>query len=152
MEQRLFKNLGKLSFFSLLIFLTGTLAACSQGASPEACADFNSAIDRNIVEIAVSAVDGSTSDKSAVQQSARLAQNNNRLSTIMVNVQLQVQNHCQPRQKPIDASIYSTQASSCYNKRLEQMTASYGSDEEKKTSANGNAELACDFNAWTQKL
>jgi len=125
------------------------VAGCGGGsASAETCVEFNSAIDRNIMEIALTEIDGETSDKSAVQQGTRLAQINNRLSTITINVLLQAQNKCQPRQKPIDPSIYSSQASSCYLAQLEQRSASYGSDEEKKTAAKAKVTSVCDFKAW----
>ena len=121
---------------------------CSPAMSAETCAEFNSTIDRNIMEIAISEVDGEISDKSAAQQGARLAENNNRLSTIAINVLLQAQNKCQPRQKSIDASIYALQASSCYIARLEQRSASRGSDEDKKTASMAKVTSVCDFKAW----
>lgn len=132
------------------------VAACGagNGSSANTCVELDSAIDRNIMEIALTEIQGETSDKSAVQQGARLAQINNRLSTITVNVLLQAQNKCQPRQKPIDPSIYSSQATICYLARLEQVSASYGSDEEKKTAAKAKVTSVCDFKAWnvqTQK-
>jgi len=142
------KGIDRLQCWPILISLAGALVGCSPGSSSETCAEFNSTIDRNIMEIAMSEIEGETSDKSAVQQGARLAQINNRLSTITVNVLLQAQNKCQPRQKPIDPSIYSSQASSCYRARLEQMSASFGSDEEKKTTAKAKVTSVCDFKAW----
>ena len=127
----------------------GTLLfGCSQQTPPEICADFNAVIDRNIMEIALSDIDGDVSDKSAMQQGARLARSGNRLSTIMLNVQLQAQNKCPPRQKPLDPALYSEQATACYSARLEQMTASYGSDEGKKAAAKAKANSSCDFKTW----
>jgi hypothetical protein len=141
-----------------LLFTIGCgliVAACSvggSGSSEETCADFNAAIDRNIVEIAVSMSDGETSDKSAVQQGARLAEVNNRLSTIAINVLLQAQNKCQPRQKPIDPSIYRSQASSCHMARIRQYLASdKGSDVEKST-AKAKVASDCDFKAWNLQI
>ena len=127
------------------------VAACGGGgnrSSAEICVEFNSAIDRNIMEIALSENEGVMSDKSAVQQGARLAQINNRLSTITVNILLLAQNKCQPRQKPIDPSIYSSQASSCNRARLDQRSETYGSDEGKKTTAKAKVTSVCDFKAW----
>ena len=142
------KYFNRIRFWSMLIVLAGALVGCSPGPSAETCAEFNSTIDHNIMEIALSEFQGETSDKSAMQQGARLAQINNRLSTITVNVLLQSQNKCQPRQNPIDPSIYSSQASSCYLARLEQMSASYGSDEEKKTNTKAKVTSVCDFKDW----
>lgn len=113
-------------------------------ASPAMCAEFDSVIDRNIVDIAVSEIDGS-SDKSAIQQGARFTENSNRLSTIMINIQLQAQNRCPPRQKPIDASIYRSHALKCWTSRM-----GYGSYEDEKTAAAAKARVdqVCDLKTW----
>lgn len=145
------ENKKSLKGWLILTPIVVALEACSPTSPPEICAEFNSIIDHNIMAIAISGVEGETSDKSAIQQGARLAQNNNRLSTIMLNIQLQAQNKCQPRQKPIDASIYASQAQECYLARLKQMSASYGTDEDKKTASNAATLLACDFKAWNTK-
>ncbi len=141
-------GLVELTRWTAIAPLIGCLAACSPGASAEVCAELNATIDRNIVEIATSAVEGDSSDKSAVQQGARLTRDGNRLSTIMLNLQLQSQNKCQPRQKPIDPSIYPLQAMTCHLARLEQVSASYGSDEDKKTAAKTKTASICDFKTW----
>ena len=131
-----------------LIFITVTFVGCSTGTAPDTCRDLNSAIDHNIVKIAVTEMEGESSDKSAMQQGARLAQINNRLSAINVNVMLQGQNKCQPRQKPIDPSIYRSQASGCYLARLELVSASFGTNEEKKAAAMTKVAKSCDFTSW----
>ena len=123
-----------------MLILTG-LSACSPSGPEATCAELNATIDRNILEMAVSEAEGDSLDKSAMQQSARLAQNNNRLATIMVNLQLQTQNKCLPRQKSIDAAIYSAQAKKCY---WASRSAAYETDAAKKMSAT----VACDFKAW----
>ena len=154
-----------------LIFYVCALTACTPESSkmpiPESskktatpveikakalCEQFNVTIDRNIKEMALSSVEGDSSDQSAMQQSARLTQNSNRLSTIMINLDLMAKNKCSPRQNPIDASIYSSQASSCYRAILGQTLASYGADEEKKKSASVTANFACDFNTWNTSV
>jgi hypothetical protein len=145
------ENNNSFKVWIILIPIVVALAACSPASPPEMCAEFNSVIDHNIMVIALSEVEGETSDKSAMQQGARLAQNNNRLSTIMLNIQLQAQNKCQPRQKPIDTSIYASQAQECYLARLKQMSATYGTDEDKKTASKAASLLACDFKAWNTK-
>ncbi len=109
---------------------------CYAASPSEICYGLNAAIDRNIVEIAVTAA-GEIIDKSATQQGARLTQINNRLSTIMINIQLQAQNRCPPRENPIDASIYPLQASQCLIARLKGDSA--------------EVTLACDFKAWNTK-
>jgi hypothetical protein len=135
----------------ILVSFCVVLTACSEGSNSDVCGELNSSIDRNIVEIAVSAADGDTSDKSAMQQSARLAAINNRLSTVMINLQLQAQYKCSPRQQPIDPAIYSSQALECYGARLKLILESYGSDADKKASAKTTVSSACDFKAWNAK-
>lgn len=152
MKQNISTSLGKIVALAIVVGVVGALSGCSptstQVESPTICGELNSAIDRNIVEIAVSEVEGVMSDKSAVQQSARLAQNSNRWSAIMANIQLQTQNKCSPRQKPIDASIYATQASDCYIARLKEVSAGYGSEEKIKTAAKAISAQACDLKSW----
>ncbi|MDY7573037.1 hypothetical protein [Actimicrobium sp. CCI2.3] len=149
-----FNKLENFGFWLGLIPFAGALVACSpvSSGSAEACAALNSTIDRNIVEIAVSDTEGEGKDTSAMQQGARFAQNNNRLSTIILNLQLQAQNKCPPRQVPIDASIYSKQASDCYLARMEQSIENYGSDEGKKKTIKTKATLACDFKIWNTQV
>lgn len=129
------------AFITMSILGLSCLAACSLSAPEATCAELNATIDRNILEMAVSEAEGDSLDKSAMQQSARLAQNSNRLATIMVNLQLQTQNKCSPRQKSIDAAIYSAQAKKCY---WASRSAAYETDAAKKMSAA----VACDFKAW----
>lgn len=119
-------------------------ASSALAAPPTICAELNSAIDRNIVEIALSEYEGDLNDKSAAQQGARLVQNSNRLSTIMLNIQLQAQNKCPPRQKPIDASIYSAQAGRCYLARLQV----FDSDKEVAANAVATIDQTCGLKAW----
>lgn len=138
----------QLQLWPILIFFMMALVGCTSETAPEICKELNSAIDRNIVEIAVTEMEGETSDKSAIQQGARLAQINNRLSAVNINVMLQGQNKCQPRQKPIDPSIYRSQASNCYLARLGMVSASYGTDEEKKAAATTKLASSCDFTSW----
>lgn len=151
MEQNVSTRLSKLVALPIVMVvsvLSGCSPTSSQAAPPTICTELDSAIDRNIVEIAVSEVEGDMNDKSAMQQSARLAQNSNRWSAIMANIQLQAQNKCSPRQKPIDASIYATQASDCYIARLKEVSASYGSEEKIKTAAKAISAQACDLKSW----
>jgi hypothetical protein len=161
MAQKVSNSLGKLGDLPMVVTAVIALSACSPptpsptssstastATSPEICAGFNSTIDNNIFEIAMSEIEGEILDKSAVQQSARLAQNNNRLSTIMVNIQMQAQNQCPARQKPIDASIYTSQALNCYRAKLGHASTYYGADENAKTAEEAKVTLACDFKAW----
>lgn len=120
------------------------LASSAVAAPPTICAELNSAIDRNIVEIALSEFEGDMNDKSAAQQGARLVQNSNRLSTIMLNIQLQAQNKCPPRQKPIDASIYRAQAQGCYLARAKILRG----DKEVAANAAATIDQICDLKAW----
>ena len=154
--KRLFICLTRKWRFPIIAILTTAISACSLPASTptvtqpaqELCAEFNSTIDSNIMDIALSTVEGDVSDKSAMQQSARHAQNSNRLSTIMINIQLLAQNRCPPRQQPIDPSIYNKQASECYLARLQLMVASRSKDEEKTTSSMTAVDSACKFKNW----
>jgi cytoskeletal protein RodZ len=142
----------RLVLWPVVISLSVALVACSPSGSKELCEELNSTIDRNIKEIALSEIEGSTSDKSAMQQGARLAQNNNRLTTIMANLELQSQNKCPPRQRAIDASIYSVQAAGCYSAMLGQKLANYGSDASAKKAASEKATTACEFKSWNAQV
>jgi hypothetical protein len=135
-----------------VISLSAALVACSPSGSKELCEELNSTIDRNIKEIALSDIEGSASDKSAMQQGARLAQNNNRLTTIMANLELQSQNKCPPRQRPIDASIYSVQAAGCYSAILKRQLAEYGADEAAKKATSEKVTSACEFKSWNAQV
>ena len=158
-QNRLFISLTREWRFPIIAILTTAISACSLPASTptvtqpaqELCAEFNSTIDRNIVDIAVSEAEGDTADKSAMQQGARLAQNGNRLSTILINIQLLAQNRCPPRQQPIDTSIYKIQAVTCHRARLELMLASFGTDKEKTTSSKTAVDSACNFKGWNTR-
>lgn len=150
--QWLTRNTLGVSITGAAIPLTCLLVACSPEVPKEICVGLNETIDRNIKGIALSDIEGDSADKSAMQQGARLAQNNNRLTTIMINLELQAQNKCPPRQKPIDSSIYSSQAQHCYIEILEQQSANYGSDEERKKTAMAKVMSACDFNAWNVQV
>jgi hypothetical protein len=133
------------------------LASCSQepskgahGPNKEICAKLNSTIDRNIVDIAISNSAGDDVDKSAMQQSARAQDNENRLSVIMINVQLQAQNSCAPREKPIDPTLYGKSASNCHTTRLlERSVIIYRRDPAEIAIAEKKTAEACDFSKWT---
>lgn len=152
MEQKVSDSLGTLGALPIMVTVAGLLSVCSptssQAAPQTICAELNSTIDRNIVEIAVSGVEGDLSDKSAAQQGARLTQNSNRLSTIMINIQLQAQNKCPPRQKPIDATIYTSQARDCYLARL----SIFSSDKDKVANAVATVAQTCDLKAWDSQV
>ena len=133
------------------------LASCSQepskgvhGPGKEICAKLNSTIDRNIVDIAVSNSAGYDVDKSALQQSARAQDNENRLSVIMINVQLQGQNSCTPREKPIDPAVFGKNASNCHTTRvLERNVIVYRRDPTEIAAAEKKTAEACGFSKWT---
>lgn len=148
MEQNVSSSLGKFVTLPIVVTIVGVLSVCSpissQAALSTICAELNSTIDRHIVEIAVSEVEGDMRDKSAAQQAARLTQNSNRWSAIMANIQLQAQNKCSPRQKPIEASIYTAQARNCYLARLQMLS----SDKDKMTAGALALTEACDLKAW----
>lgn len=152
MEQNVSSSLGKFVALPIVVTIVGVLSVCSpissQAAPPTICAELDSAIDRNIVEIAVSEVEGEARDKSAAQQAARLTQNSNRWFTIMTNIQLQAQNKCSPRQKPIDASIYSHQALACYEARYEI----FSSDKEKAANALATINQTCGLKDWDAQV
>ena len=138
----------KVIMISIILINFCVLTACSSSASAKKCAEFDTTIDQNIMEIAISEVGGAIEDNSAIQQGARLTQNNNRLSTIMINIQLQGQNKCFPRQQPIDTTIYALQAHVCYLARTKKLIASFGSDEKEKAVSKDAEQLACDFKSW----
>lgn len=125
------------------------LASCSQAPPQELCAQLTSTIDRNIVEIAVSDSEGYSADKSAMQQSARSQENENRLSIILINTQLQAQNKCTPRAKSIDPSLYRENASVCYLAKMERSIAGYGQDAPKQSLAKQKVSESCDFSKWS---
>lgn len=149
MEQNVSTSLGRVVALPVVVAVVGALSLCSpnssQAAPPTICAELDAAIDRNVVEIAVSEVEGDVNDKSAAQQAARLTQNSNRWFSIMTNIQLQAQNKCSPRKKPIDASIYRTQAQDCLLARLQILR---GSDLDKTANAVANINQTCGLNAW----
>ncbi|HYK56695.1 MAG TPA: hypothetical protein VEV15_09460 [Flavisolibacter sp.] len=128
-----------------LVFL---LAACTQDPPKEICAELNSAIDRNMFEIALSDVQGSD-DKSAMQQSARAQENANRLSIILINTQQQAQNKCVPRLKSIDPSLYRDSATACYVATIDSKIAGFGGDAQKQSLAKQKVNESCDFSKWS---
>lgn len=125
------------------------LASCSQEPPKELCESLNSTINNNLLEIAVSNSVGETSDSSAVQQSARAQVNQNRLSVIMINVQLQTQNKCSPRSTPIEPLAYGKNSSACYIARSQRNIAGYSRDQEKISAAEKKVAETCDFSKWT---
>jgi hypothetical protein len=128
-----------------IVFLT----ACSQEPPKELCAQLNSVIDRSIVDIAVSNFAGEDGDKSAMQQSARSQDNQGRLSMIMINVQLQAQNKCSPRAKPIEPTAYEKNAAVCYLARRDLAILSYGPDKNGMSLAAKKVTASCDFSQWS---
>lgn len=127
------------------------LAAC--GPSPETqkvCAALDEVINGEIKKYALTEIEGDMSDKSAMQQSARLTQNNNQLATIQINLELQAQNKCPPRQSPIEFSQYKDSARKCYSAHLHQLLAGYAKDETKAKAADAESEKECDFKQWNE--
>jgi hypothetical protein len=156
--------LGRLGFLPVL----AVLASCSQEspkaidsrnspaipiASPvakEVCDRLNSTINQNIVEAAVSS-EGSFDPKTVLQQTARAQIDANRLSVIMINVQLLSQNGCSPRTTPIDPSAYHDNAFACFRARVERSVAVDSADRKEMTSTLENMADACNFSKWSFK-
>lgn len=133
-----------------LMLLTCLQLGCSPAKPvPSAsCINFDETIDRNILNAAMSRIDGDMNDKSAMQQGARLAENNNRLSVIAINIQLMTQHNCVNRETPIDPAIYEAQAYKCMSNRQELVLAELRKDESTKKVAKEAVALSCNFKSW----
>lgn len=127
------------------------LVSCSQPQEPtkELCNRLNATIDQNVMAIAFSDSAGALEDKSAMQQSARAQDNANRLSVIMINVQLLEQNRCSSRTTPIEPFAYQKNAAACLlEKRLKRNLVEAGYDAQNIAVAAKKVAESCDFSKW----
>ncbi len=101
------------------------------------CNTLDDAIDNSIKKIALLSIDGS-SDKSAVQQTARSIEVSNQLQLMQINLQIHSQHKCPIRKSAINPYAFKKSALLCYLNLLK--------DDKEKT------ERTCNFKNWIEEL